>query len=221
MKAGQGTCTGRGRERTEESSSDDGEGPGSLVRHPGLLRLGLPDIYYCSTMFTRERAVVHGLERQGKGTFVLSLRLLLLVKERETGGMAYYMIGAVLTPGDQPDQSDYQHLTPTFGNFITKKKPIYLQTHDELLYARHPQRNIISTRTCKHINVYGQRELAVVIRHRWTTNAQHNTHLHIVLHYVPFVSSPSCPTTGGDSDSQFSESNSGLIRRSRSSTKRR
>jgi hypothetical protein len=80
--------------------------------------------------------------------------------------MEYLMIGAALTPGDQPDQSDYHHLTPTFGNFITKKKLIYLQTHDELLYARHPQRNIISTRTRKHVNVYRQREFAVVIRHR-------------------------------------------------------
>jgi len=42
-----------------------------------------------------------------------------------------------------------------------------LQTHDKLLYARHPQRNILSTCARKHINVDRQRELAVVIRHRF------------------------------------------------------
>jgi hypothetical protein len=61
-----------------------------MVRHQGLLRLGLPDIDLLQyDVHARERAVVHGLERQEKGTFVLSLRLLLLGKERKTGGMEY------------------------------------------------------------------------------------------------------------------------------------
>ena len=38
---------------------------------------------------------------------------------------------------------------------------------------------------------------------------------------APLVSSPSCTTTGVDNDSQFSASNKGFIRRSRSSTRRR
>jgi hypothetical protein len=58
-----------------------------MVRHQGLLRLGLPDIDLLQyDVHARERAVVHGLERQGKGTFVLSLRLLLLGKKGKLGG---------------------------------------------------------------------------------------------------------------------------------------
>src|SRR6266702_6635433 len=106
------------------------------------------------------------------------------------------------------------------GNFILRKEPICLQTHDKLLYARHPQRNILSTRARKHVNVDRQRELAVVIRHRCIT-LNTNSSAPQTEYHAPFVSSPSCPTTAVNSVSQFSASNRGLIRRSRSSTKRR
>lgn len=59
-------------------------------------------------------------------------------------------------------------------------EPLYLQTHDELFYARHPKCNVLSTRTRKHVNVDGQRELAVVIRHRWV---RLRTRLH--LDWIP------------------------------------
>ena len=58
-------------------------------------------------------------------------------------------------------------MRPSNGeNFITKWNLFCLQTHNKLLYARHPERNILSTCARKHVNVDGQRELAVVIRHR-------------------------------------------------------
>jgi hypothetical protein len=50
-----------------------------------------------------------------------------------------------------------------------------LQAHDKLLYTRHPKRDILSARSCEHVDVDGKRELAIVACHRCATS-QHPTY---------------------------------------------
>jgi hypothetical protein len=93
-----------------------------------------------------------------------------------------------------------------------------LQAHDKLLHTRHPKRDVISTRAREYVHVNGKRELAIMICHCYSTFSTRCVSLNMD---APFVSSPSCTTTGADNVSQFSASNRGFIRRSRSSTRRR